>query len=245
MAVNQQIRPIPPEKIDECFEWRDWLNALRQYVITLPTTKGNGGNQSATLGSMAVQEANNVDITGGTISNVTLSGLSVPYTALEKPPYGAFQSNATQTVATINTPTRVTFNTTDYANLTSFTPGDGIHVQAAGLYNVQFSVQVTNADTQSHDIDIWLRKGSGGGTAIDIPNTASVVSVQGTHGGQPGYIVFSANFFVSLAINDFIEFWWSTNSTQVTLNYLPAITTPFASPGAPSIVATLTYVSKL
>ena len=91
---------------------------------------------------------------------------------------------------------------------------------------------------------IWLRHGTNGSTATDVAWTNSVQSVQGTHGGQPGYQVLAANYFIRLQASDFIEFWWSTNSTQVQLQALPAITTPFVTPAAPSVVVTLTYISS-
>jgi hypothetical protein len=160
-------------------------------------------------------------------------------------PYGAFQSTQTQSVSVINTPTRVSLNVTDFANDTYFVAGDGIHVNSAGIYNIQFSCQLTNTDNQTHDMDIWLRKGVGSGTAVDIANTASVQSVSSTHGGQPGYGVLAANFYVQLDAGDYIEFWWASNSLQVQMNYLPAITTPFISPGAPSFVVTITFVSRV
>lgn len=156
--------------------------------------------------------------------------------------YGSFSSITTQSVSTINTPTQVTFDTTDYANNFTLT-SNKLQATNSGLYNVQFSIQLTNSDTQNHDMDIWIRKGSGSGTATDVANTASVVTVNSTHGGQPGYQVTAANFFIQMAANDFLEFWWASNSTQVQLQYLPAITTPFTSPGAPAIVVTLTQVA--
>jgi hypothetical protein len=160
-------------------------------------------------------------------------------------PYGAFSSTQTQVPAAINTPQRVTINTTDYANDTYFVAGDGIHVTRSGIYNVQFSVQATNADVQDHDFAIWLRRGTGSGVATDIPYSSSVATVPSLHGGNPGYLVVAANFFVDLVANDYIEFWWSANSVQVSLNTLPPITTPFVNPGAPSVVVTLSFVSAL
>lgn len=155
-------------------------------------------------------------------------------------PYGAYQSNTTQTVATINTPTLIYLEVTDFENGTYRTAGDGIHVEQSGIYNVQFSAQVTNADTQPHDAALWLRK-----NGTDYAYSNSVFSITGTHGGQPGYGVVAANFFVSLSTGDYIELWWATNSLQVTLNTLPPITTPFITPGAPAVVCTLSFVSSL
>lgn len=155
-------------------------------------------------------------------------------------PYGAYQSNVSQTVATINTPTLIAFDVVDFENGMHRNVGNGLHVEQSGLYNVQFSLQVTNTDTQAHDAAVWLRK-----NGVDYPFSNSVFTISGTHGGQPGYHVVAANFYISMLADDYVELWWSTNSTQVILNALPAITTPFITPGAPSAVCTITFVSSL
>lgn len=155
-------------------------------------------------------------------------------------PRGQIYARTTQSVSVINTPTRVVFDTAYSMNGMTFVTGDGIHVQVGGVFNVQFSVQLTNADSQIHDVDVWLRK-----NGVDFADSASVTSVPNSHGGQPGYMVMAANFLIELAAGDYIEFWWSSNSTQVQMNYLPAITTPFTSPGAPAFVVTMTFVSNI
>lgn len=155
-------------------------------------------------------------------------------------PHGAFASTATHTVATINTPTLVTLDTTDAEVGVHYVAGNGIHADYPGVYNLQFSIQLTNSDSQAHDAAVWLRKGG-----VDIPWTSSVVTVPSTHGGQPGYYVVAANFFVEMSGGDYVELWWATNSTQVTLNALPPITTPFVNPGSPSVVVTMSFVSNL
>jgi len=155
-----------------------------------------------------------------------------------QPVYGSFIATTNQTVSAINTPFRLSLDTTTVANQIYFTPGDGIHVQQDGVYNVQFSAQVLNTDTAAHDADIWIRQ-----NGVDVPNTASVFSVVGTHGGQPGFFVVAANFYLTMTAGDYIEFWWSTNSTQMSIQALPAITTPFTSPASPGLVVTLQKVN--
>lgn len=168
-----------------------------------------------------------------------LNGTDIPL------PFGSFSSTATQSVTSINTPTKVTLSNTDEASEIALS-NNQIKVTTPGLYNVQFSIQVTNSNSQAKDMDIWFRKGNStaSNAAVDIANTASVSSVHGTHGGQPGYLIVAANFFIRMVANDYIEAWWAADDTGVQLNYLPAITTPFASPGAPSAIITLTYISK-
>lgn len=155
-----------------------------------------------------------------------------------KAPYGAFSSTQTQTAVAAQTPQQVAFNTTDFSSGISVA-SNVFRVLQSGIYNVAFSVQATNSDTQIHDVDIYFKK-----NGTPIPNTASVFSVQSTHGGQPGYMVVAANFFIDLLSSDYLEMWWVTNDTNVQLNYLPAITSPFLSPGAPSVVLTFSFVSS-
>jgi len=159
-------------------------------------------------------------------------------------PYGAFSSTGTETPAVINTPQLVTLNRTDYANDVSLATNQ-IRVTRSGVYNVQFSIQAINNDTQNHDLAIWLRRGTGTGAAVDVPYSSSVATIASKHGGVVGYNILAANFFVDLIANDFIELWWSSNSTQIQLATLPPITTPFVNPGSPGVVITLSFVSAL
>ena len=161
-------------------------------------------------------------------------------------PYGAFQDTADQT-ATANTATVMTFNTTDYANGVSVVTSGGkasrLTVAQAGIYNLQFSAQFENSDTQEHDVSIWLRQdASGAGT--DITGSAGLVGVPSSHGGLNGHTIVGWNYFVKLNANDFVEIWWSTPSTQVTIQAYAAGTSP-TRPSTASVVATLSFVSNL
>lgn len=161
-------------------------------------------------------------------------------------PYGAFQDTTDQT-ATANTATVMTFNTTDYSNGVSVVTSGGkasrLTVAQAGIYNLQFSVQFDNADTQEHDVTIWLRKDASG-AGIDIDGSAGLVGVPSSHGGVNGHTIVGWNYFITLNANDFVEIWWSTPSTQVTIQAYAAGTSP-TRPSTASVVATMTFVSNL
>lgn len=157
-------------------------------------------------------------------------------------PYGAFQDTTDQT-ATANTATVMTFNTTDFSNGVSVVSNSKLTVAQAGIYNLQFSAQFDNTDTQEHDVSIWLRQdASGAGT--DIAGSTGLVGVPSSHGGISGHLIAGWNYFVTLNANDFVEIWWSTPSTQVTIQAYPAGTSP-TRPSTASVVATLTFVSNL
>lgn len=157
-------------------------------------------------------------------------------------PYGAFQDGTDQT-ATANTATVMTFNTTDFANGLSVVTSGGkasrLTVAQDGIYNLQFSAQFDNSDTQEHDVSVWLRQ-----NGTDIVGSAGVVGVPSSHGGISGHIISGWNYFIKLNANEYIEIWWSTPSTQVTIQAYAAGTSP-TRPSTASVVATLTFVSNL
>lgn len=155
-------------------------------------------------------------------------------------PYGMFQNNVTVTLGAANTPTLVPMTTTDYANGMYAVIADGIHVQQAGVYNYQFSIQFRNTDTQIHDAFVWLRK-----NGVDVPATMSAFSITSSHGGTPGYVIGAVNFYIDLNDGDYVELWWAANSTQVDMYSLPATTSPYNRPLSPAVVATLSFVSAL
>ena len=157
-------------------------------------------------------------------------------------PYGAFQDTTDQT-ATANTATVMTFNTTDFSNGVVVNDGSKLRVSQAGIYNLQFSVQFQNADTQLHDVSIWLRQDAAG-AGTDISGSTGLVSVPNSHGGIDGHIIVGWNYFITLDANDFVEIWWSTPSTQVTIQAYAAGTSP-TRPSTASVVATMTFVSNL
>jgi hypothetical protein len=161
-------------------------------------------------------------------------------------PYGAFQDTTDQT-ATANTATVMTFNTTDFSNGVTVVTGGGkasrLTVAQAGIYNLQFSAQFDNSDTQEHDVSIWLRQDSSG-AGTDVAGSTGFVGVPSKHGGINGHIIAGWNYYVTLNTNDFVEIWWSTPSTNVTIQAYAAGTSP-TRPTTASVVATLTFVSNI
>lgn len=151
---------------------------------------------------------------------------------------GSFQDTTTQTAAA-NTATAMTFNTTDtpVTNEISIVSNSRITVTYPGVYNLQFSSEFQNTDTQLHDVSIWLRQ-----NGVDVPLSTGLVSVPNTHGGVPGHTVVSWNYFISMAASDYVELYWSTDSTAVTMQFYAAGVTP-TRPSAASVIATMTFVS--
>jgi hypothetical protein len=155
-------------------------------------------------------------------------------------PYGAFQDGTDQVAANTTTAYAVTFDTTDFSNGVTLSNSSRLNVAQAGIYNIQFSIQLTNTTNASQDVDVWFRKN---GTNIDKSNSRfGFAPRKGV--GDPFHIVATLNFFVSLAANDYVEIMWRPTDVGVQIEHYAASSTP-TRPVVPSVIATLTFVSNL
>ena len=152
-------------------------------------------------------------------------------------PYGAFQSTVDQTAAVINTAYAMTLNTVDYANGVSVASNSRITVADAGIWNLQWSGQFENTDSQDHDVRVWLKIN---GTVVT--GSTGFFAVPSKHGSVNGHALVGWNYFLSLNANDYVELWWETDSTMVTIQTYAASGN---YPSTASLIATMTFVSNI
>lgn len=170
--------------------------------------------------------------TGSLIDNVGGAYLNFPY--------GAFQDSTTQTAANTTTAYPITFNTTDFSNDVTMVSGSRFTVANAGMYNLQFSVQLHNTTANSVDIDIWFRKN---GTDIPASNSRFGLAPRKAP-GDPFHTVGALNYFVDMQANDYVEIVWCTSDIGANIRRYVAGTTP-TRPSIPSVIGTLSFVSRL
>lgn len=167
--------------------------------------------------------------------------LFAPYSAAaatDGVPYGAFQDDTDQSATTTASAYAMSFSTTDFSNGVSVASNTQLTVDSPGVYNLQFSAQFTNTDSQIQDIDVWFRK-----NGTDIPNSNSKFSINERHGSIDGNLIAALNFFVDLDSGDYVEIMWAVTNISVTLQHLPTQSTP-TRPATPSIIATMQMVSE-
>jgi hypothetical protein len=165
----------------------------------------------------------------------------IPWSAAaftDSTPYGAFQDSTDQSAASTTAAYAVTFNTTDFSHGVTVASNSRITAKSYGIYNAQFSLQFANADTQIQDVDVWFSK-----NGTNIANSNSRFSIPNSHGGVDGHLIASLNFWVELSANDYFELMWRTSSTQVTIQQIPAQTSP-TRPATPSAILTVNYASS-
>ena len=153
-------------------------------------------------------------------------------------PYGAF-SDFTDQTATANTATLVALATTDFSNQVTIATSK-ITVQNAGIYNLQFSVQLENNDNAPQDVFFWLKQN---GTDI-VGSTGKVGLPARKNVGDPFHDIKGWNYFLSMAATDYVEIYWSTTSANVSIQTYAASASP-TKPSTASVVATMSFVSAL
>lgn len=222
-------------------------------VVTASTSIPNTAISG--LGTMSTQNANSVNITGGTVkanhlqtlgltgflygndtSDVTAS-TTIPGSAVDFK-YGAFQNNATLTNTSPGTGIPMQFNTTDYTNGVSITNDlaghkTNITIDNAGIYNFQFSAQLNKngGGGAAIDIYIWMNKNGN-----PIPDTNTRVTLQGAN----LYTVAAWNLVFSANAGDKFQLMWGSSSANAEIAYLG---TPAIGPEIPAVILTVTQVA--
>ena len=149
--------------------------------------------------------------------------------------WGSFWSTQDQIAVTADTEYQITYNNTDPdSNGVSISNGSRINFANAGVYSIIYSVQFVNTSNQIQDTNIWLKKN--GSNVADSDSKWSVVE---RHGNIDGHAIGSVNYVLKLNAGDYLELAWQTTSTQLSLQYVPALT---IAPAIPSIILTSTQV---
>lgn len=155
-------------------------------------------------------------------------------------PCGGYFSNQTFDL-TANVATVITLNNSD-ANAvidTSLSNGS-VQVVYPGIYNYQFSAQFDNSDSQDHDVDFWVRVDN-----VDVYESATRLTIPSRHGSNNGAAVAALNIFVTANANSIIDFVVAANHPDIRLVDLPASSSPYVRPSIPSLISTITFVSRL
>lgn len=154
-------------------------------------------------------------------------------------PYGAF-SDFTDQTTTINTATLMGLSVTDFSNEVSLQTGSKITVANAGIYNLQFSVQLQNLDNAPQDVFIWLKQ-----NGTDITGSTGLVGMPARKSaGVPFHDIKGWNYFLNMNAGDYVQIYWSTTNVDVTIQTYAASGSP-TKPSTASVVATLSFVSAL
>jgi hypothetical protein len=232
MAINPQIKTLdlrPPKApnlpiapIDYRQLYQDQvLNALRLYF-------------------------NQIDNFGFGLLNTSGGGsLSFPHIAA---------SDSTDQYATAdNDPTVVAFDTLDSGlGFDLQAPGMAI-AEISGVYKITYSAQLVNTDNAIHNATFWLKVNNS-----DVVNSATVFSIPARKSaGVPSYVAGYSEVTFLVEAGDEIELYWATEKAYSTTGPVDGIYIyhddawtvaggdPYARPAVPSVIGSITFVSRL
>ena len=154
-------------------------------------------------------------------------------------PFGAFSSDSDQTALSTTAAYAITYDVTDIGDSVYLSNSSRLNVTYPGVYNLQFSIQFVNTDLQIHDVDVWAAI-----NGTNVANSNSRFSVPNRHGGVDGHLIAALNLFLSMEADDYVELYWHTTNTAVSVEQLPAGTSP-TRPATPSVIATMAFVSSI
>lgn len=155
-------------------------------------------------------------------------------------PYGAFYDTTTQTAANNTTAYPITFNSVAESNAVSVVSSSRITATFAGVYNIQFSLQLSNLDTAPQDIDVWYRLN---GVDVANSNTRFGMAARKTP-TDPFHVVGTVNLFIDMQAGDYVQLYWCTTNIAAQIQYYAAGASP-TRPAIPSAILTANFVSAL
>jgi hypothetical protein len=203
----------------------------------LNVASGGTGQSTYTNGQLLIGNT-----TGNTLGKATLtagSGIAITngaasVTIASDKAYGSFYDTTTQSGVAL-TATAITFNSTSLSyNVAIGSPTSRIVVTRAGIYNLQFSAQISNPSASIDDVTIWVRQ-----NGVNIADSAGIVGTPEKHGGIDGHTVIGWNYILQAAANDYFELYWITDSGTTQLLTYPASA---SHPQAPSMILTVQQV---
>ncbi len=154
-------------------------------------------------------------------------------------PFGAFSSEIDQSAASTTVAYAITYSNTDISDSVFLSNSSRLNTTYPGIYNLQFSIQLENSDTQIHDVDVWAAI-----NGVNVANTNSKFSVPNKHGGVNGNLIAALNLFLTMQAGDYVELYWRTSDIGVTVEYSSSGSSP-TRPATPSVIATMAFVSSI
>lgn len=151
--------------------------------------------------------------------------------------YGSFYDVSTQAYSV--TPIALRYNRTDISNGVYITNNSlgvptRITFDNSGVYNIQFSAQVSKSDSGNDDLDIWLKYNE---NDVDWTNTQVTVI------GNSGKVVTAWNFFVRVNNPlDYYELYWYTPDSAMSIIAINPQGSP-TRPGTPSVILTVNQIN--
>ena len=164
-----------------------------------------------------------------TSSFVTTSSFNT-YTGSIQSYYLSAYHTASIPLAVTNAIYSMSFSTTDFANGVSISGSSRsqIKISNTGIYDLQFSAQLSKTNNSNNTVYIWLAKN---GNNVSDSNTGITLG-----GGQNDSSIASWNFYLSASAGDYYELRMAGTDNNAVVLYNE---TPTLGPAVPSVILTV------
>ena len=199
-------------------------------ILTVPIVSGSSIQATSLTGSLS----------GSVIGNVTGTATSASYAltssfasnGVTNLGVGTFYDTTTQTILS-GASASLQLNTPVIQDGVIVASNSRITVSRTGIYNLQFSAQLSTPGGGSPDVHIWLRK-----NGINVANSNTGVVMQNSNQKH----VAAWNFVESLIAGDYLELVAYLNGGSSVLFLAEAAGPTNGGVGVPSMIVTMTQV---
>ena len=155
-------------------------------------------------------------------------------------PYGQFTNNNDQTAPSAGTSAVVLWDTTNLANGFYLSDTTRINVRNGGIYDVSFTLQLSNSTNDHQHADVWIRI-----NGTDMANSGRRFGIGPRKStGDPSSVIASMNKYVELDADDYIEVAGAVSDTGVTLEHFAA-DAGIPRPAIPAAIIDVQYISPM
>jgi hypothetical protein len=151
--------------------------------------------------------------------------------------YGSFYNSSSQAISAVNIPQAINFNGTYTSNGIAIQDNSKIVISNPGTYTLTCVLQVTNSSSAVHESEFWIKLNGN-----DYPNsTVHTTQEPRKNSNSPSEAAVNITFVgTSTAANDYIEIYWKSDSTSISLQAIAANNIP----AAPSAICGITQVAS-
>ena len=215
-------------------------NTIAPNLINAPDIYGKSYTDN--LNNILRLYFNTIDhVTGSLLGNTGGAYLGLPHVAA---------SDSTDQYADGNDdPTIVKWNTLDSGNGFTLNADNTATASISGVYKIDYSLQLANSANAVHDVMVWLKV-----DGVDVANSASKFTTPARKSALvPSFVVAYSSIVFELLEGQSVGLWWATDQAYnpvgpvngVYIEDIPAQTSPYAHPAAPSAIGSITFVSRI
>lgn len=208
-------------------------------VSTTPIVVGDTSGFALSAGAIIIQNEI-IKYTGKTLTS---------FTGITRGAYGSTAAAHSAGVAVTEAQNLASATVAAALTLLQTTSSNGVSIDTtdktkivfdtAGIYNIQFSVQMLTYDGTIDNVTLWWRL-----NGVDIPYSAGVATVPAIHAGKPGTAIISWNLVQPVQAGDYIQLLFASDTGNTVCATYPQGTAP-VHPVSPSVIVTATFVSAL